>query len=190
MAFDELLALQIGMVARRRQRARAAAPAIAIADAEDGAIRAALTEALAGRVGHAIALTDDQETASSAIRADLARSTPMLRLLQGDVGSGKTAVAAYALAATARAGLQGALLAPTDLLARQHVETVGALLAELGIGVTLLTGSLKADARIESTRPSRPARRRSSSGRTPSSRRRCRSATSGWSSSTSSIASG
>ena len=69
-----------------------------------------------------------------AIREDLARPTPMLRLLQGDVGSGKTAVAAYALAATARAGLQGALLAPTDLLARQHLETVGALLAELGIG--------------------------------------------------------
>ena len=64
----------------------------------------------------------------TAIRADLARPTPMLRLLQGDVGSGKTAVAAYALAAAARAGLQGALLAPTDLLARQHLETVGALL--------------------------------------------------------------
>ena len=73
----------------------------------------------------------------------------MLRLLQGDVGSGKTAVAAYALAATARAGLQGALLAPTDLLARQHLETVGALLAELGIGVTLLTGSLKADVKAK-----------------------------------------
>ena len=84
-----------------------------------------------------------------AIRDDLARPTPMLRLLQGDVGSGKTAVAAYALAATARAGLQGALLAPTDLLARQHLETVGALLAELGIGVTLLTGSLKADVKAK-----------------------------------------
>ena len=84
-----------------------------------------------------------------AIREDLARPTPMLRLLQGDVGSGKTAVAAYALAATARAGLQGALLAPTDLLARQHLESVGALLAELGIGVTLLTGSLKADVKAK-----------------------------------------
>ncbi len=73
----------------------------------------------------------------------------MLRLLQGDVGSGKTAVAAHALAAVARAGLQGALLAPTDLLARQHVETVGALLDDLGIGVTLLTGSLKADAKAK-----------------------------------------
>ena len=74
----------------------------------------------------------------------------MLRLLQGDVGSGKTAVAAYALAATARAGLQGALLAPTDLLARQHLETVGALLDGVGIGVTLLTGSLKADVKAKS----------------------------------------
>ena len=74
----------------------------------------------------------------------------MLRLLQGDVGSGKTAVAAYALAATARAGLQGALLAPTDLLARQHLETVGALLEGVGIGVTLLTGSLKADVKAKS----------------------------------------
>ncbi len=73
----------------------------------------------------------------------------MLRLLQGDVGSGKTAVAAYALAATARAGLQGALLAPTDLLARQHLETVGALLEGVGIGVTLLTGSLKADVKAK-----------------------------------------
>ena len=73
----------------------------------------------------------------------------MLRLLQGDVGSGKTAVAAYALAAAARAGLQGALLAPTDLLARQHLETIGALLEALGIGVTLLTGSLKADRRAK-----------------------------------------
>ena len=68
----------------------------------------------------------------------------MLRLLQGDVGSGKTAVAAYALAAAARAGFQGALLAPTDLLARQHRDTVGALLEGAGVGVLLLTGSLNA----------------------------------------------
>src|SRR5207253_790161 len=73
---------------------------------------------------------------------DLARPVPMLRLLQGDVGSGKTAVAAYALAAAARAGLQAALLAPTDLLARQHAATVGDLLEDLMVPVTLLTGSL------------------------------------------------
>jgi ATP-dependent DNA helicase RecG len=79
----------------------------------------------------------------------------MLRLLQGDVGSGKTAVAAYALAAAAQAGLQGALLAPTDLLARQHLETIGGLLEGLGLGVTLLTGSLPAETRartVESIR--------------------------------------
>jgi ATP-dependent DNA helicase RecG len=68
----------------------------------------------------------------------------MLRLLQGDVGSGKTAVAAWALAATALAGRQGALLAPTDLLARQHQRTLVDLLEPLGIEVELLTGSLKA----------------------------------------------
>ena len=142
LAFDELLALQLGMVGRRRQRGRSVGQAMPIEDETDVQIRGALTEALGRRVGRPIALTDDQVIAMRHVREDLARPTPMLRLLQGDVGSGKTAVAAYALAAVVRAGYQGALLAPTDLLARQHVETVGALLAELGIGVTLLTGSL------------------------------------------------
>ena len=149
LAFDELLALQIGMVQRRRQRIRDAAPELILDEAADVAVRSALVEALAGRLGRPVQLTPDQVAAMTAIRADIARPTPMLRLLQGDVGSGKTAVAAYALAATARAGLQGALLAPTDLLARQHLETVGALLASLGIGVTLLTGSLKADVKAK-----------------------------------------
>jgi ATP-dependent DNA helicase RecG len=78
----------------------------------------------------------------AAVRHDLAGRHPMLRLLQGDVGSGKTAVAAFGLALAAEAGFQGALLAPTDLLARQHAATLGDLLAPLGIPVTLLTGSL------------------------------------------------
>ncbi len=149
LAFDELLALQIGMVQRRRQRVRDAAPVVTLDEASDAAVRRALVEALTGRVGRPVQLTTDQVAAMTAIRDDLARPTPMLRLLQGDVGSGKTAVASYALAATARAGLQGALLAPTDLLARQHLETVGALLEGLGIGVTLLTGSLKADVKAK-----------------------------------------
>ena len=149
LAFDELLALQIGMVQRRRQRVRDAAPVVTLEEASDAAVRRALVEALSGRVGRPVQLTTDQVAAMTAIRDDLARPTPMLRLLQGDVGSGKTAVAGYALAATARAGLQGALLAPTDLLARQHLETVGALLEGLGIGVTLLTGSLKADVKAK-----------------------------------------
>ncbi len=144
LAFDELLALQLGMVGRRRARGRDQAPSIDLDEAGDAAIRETLRAALERRVGRAVALTGDQQVAMEQIRADLARPTPMLRLLQGDVGSGKTAVAAYALAAVARAGFQGALLAPTDLLARQHLDTVGALLADLGVDVILLAGSLKA----------------------------------------------
>ena len=150
LAFDELLALQLGMVERRRQRVRDAAPEIRVEAEADAAVRSAIVGAIGARVGEAIDLTVDQVVAMDALRDDLARPTPMLRLLQGDVGSGKTAVAAYALAATARAGLQGALLAPTDLLARQHLETVSALLEGVGIGVTLLTGSLKADVKAKS----------------------------------------
>jgi ATP-dependent DNA helicase RecG len=149
LAFDELLALQLGMVQRRRQRVRDAAPVVTVDDEANDAVGAAIVDAIGARLGHAVELTVDQVSAIGAIRDDLARPTPMLRLLQGDVGSGKTAVAAYALAATARAGLQGALLAPTDLLARQHLESVGALLEGVGIGVTLLTGSLKSDVKAK-----------------------------------------
>jgi ATP-dependent DNA helicase RecG len=142
LAFDELLALQVGMVSRRRQRAVAAAVSVGLPAERDRAIRDVLAGALAVRVGAPVSLTPDQEGAMDAVRRDLADRHPMLRLLQGDVGSGKTAVAAYALAVAADAGVQGALLAPTDLLARQHAATVGDLLAPLGIPVTLLTGSL------------------------------------------------
>ena len=144
IAFDELLALQLGMVARRRARGEDRAPSIAIDDATDKAIRKALVDALSAKVGRPVELTTDQSGAIDAVRVDLAGSAPMLRLLQGDVGSGKTAVAAYALAAAAKAGFQGALLAPTDLLARQHRDTVGALLEGVGVDVLLLTGSLNA----------------------------------------------
>ena len=142
LAFDELLAIQLGMVARRRARGNDHAASIAVSDDVDVGIRAALTSALTTKVGRPVELTPDQVSAIEAIRTDLTGDTPMLRLLQGDVGSGKTAVAAYALAAAARAGFQGALLAPTDLLARQHRDTVGGLLDGAGVGVLLLTGSL------------------------------------------------
>ncbi len=142
LAFDELLALQVGMVSRRRQRAVAAAVSVAASDARDAAVRAALVAALGRRIGRDVELTLDQAAAMADVRRDMAGRHPMLRLLQGDVGSGKTAVAAYALALVAGAGVQGALLAPTDLLARQHAATVGDLLEPLGIPVTLLTGSL------------------------------------------------
>ncbi|MEO5918795.1 MAG: ATP-dependent DNA helicase RecG, partial [Candidatus Limnocylindrales bacterium] len=143
LAFDELLALQIGMVGRRRQRVGEHGRAVVTADQTDAAIRATLTAALSEKVGRTVSLTPDQAAAIDQIRVDLASTTPMLRLLQGDVGSGKTAVAAWALASTALAGRQGALLAPTDLLARQHQRTLADMLASLGIGVELLTGSMR-----------------------------------------------
>jgi ATP-dependent DNA helicase RecG len=142
LAFDELLALQVGMVGRRRQRGRDQARPLRIAAGDDAALRSALEASLSRKLARDAKLTADQTTATNAIRDDLTRSTPMLRLLQGDVGSGKTAVAAWALGAAARAGLQGALLAPTDLLARQHHATLSDLLENAGIPVTLLTGSL------------------------------------------------
>ena len=113
----------------------------------------------------------------------------MLRLLQGDVGSGKTAVAAHALALAALQGRQGALLAPTDLLARQHLVTIGDLLADLAIPVELLVGSLSAGksagrARPHQVRPGADRRRHACAA--PS---RSRSPTSAWSSSTSSTGS-
>ena len=147
LAFDELLALQLGMVARRRERAGERSSAIGVDDATDARIRAALEGALGRKLARSVTLTSDQSTVVDEIRRDIATAVPMLRLIQGDVGSGKTAVAAWALAATALTGRQGALLAPTDLLARQHAATVGALLEDLGVGVTLLTGSLSAEGR-------------------------------------------
>ncbi len=147
LAYDELLALQLGMVMRRRSRGRDLALPIPVDQARDEAIRRALEASLGRRLGGAAALTPDQAQTIAEIRADLARPTPMLRLVQGDVGAGKTAVAAWALAAAALSGRQAAMLAPTDLLARQHLTTVASLLEDLGIPVTLLTGSLDAKAK-------------------------------------------
>ncbi|HJP88929.1 MAG TPA: ATP-dependent DNA helicase RecG [Candidatus Limnocylindrales bacterium] len=144
LAFDELLALQLGMVARRRERTHERGGAVPVTDADDERIRESIIASLRRKLGDGIDLTADQKTALDAIRADLARPTPMLRLLQGDVGSGKTAVAAWALAAAALAGRQAAILAPTDLLARQHHRTLNDLLEPLGLPIELLTGSLKA----------------------------------------------
>ena len=144
LAFDELLALQLGMVARRRQRTRDPARRLLVDDAAATALRDGLAASLSASVGRPVDLTPDQAEAVAQVRAELAGSAPMLRLLQGDVGSGKTAVAAYALGIAAAAGAQGVLLAPTDLLARQHAATLARLLEPVGLPVTLLTGSLSA----------------------------------------------
>lgn len=142
LAFDELFALQVGMVQRRRQRTRSLTRPTGVDAGVDERVRAALTGSLGRRYGRPTPLTPDQDAAIADLRGDLGRNVPMLRLLQGDVGSGKTVVAAYALAATALSGRQGAIVAPTDLLARQHAVTLADLLEDLGLPVTLLTGSL------------------------------------------------
>jgi ATP-dependent DNA helicase RecG len=154
---DELLALQLGMVSRVRQRRGAVGAPIRVADdrfaaavvSVEAVIEAQVaareaTEPSAGVSRALVSLTPDQLAAVRAIRADIEAGRPMMRLLQGDVGSGKTAVAALALGFTADAGRQGVLLAPTDLLARQHALTLTRLLEPLGHSVTLLTGSLGA----------------------------------------------
>jgi ATP-dependent DNA helicase RecG len=150
LGFDELLALQVGMVARDRQRRVAVGDPVLVAPTRVAeairGVEGAITDQIRARIGASepAVLTPDQVTAVNAIVADLALPRPMMRLLQGDVGSGKTAVAALALAFVADAGRQGALLAPTDLLARQHAVALSRLLNPLGHGVTLLTGSLPA----------------------------------------------
>ncbi len=153
LGYDELLALQVGMVARDRGRRVAVGDPVEVLPARVreavGAVEAALTEQVRARTGvsESARLTDDQAAAVAAIAADLGRPRPMMRLLQGDVGSGKTAVAALALAFVADVGRQGALLAPTDLLARQHAVALRRLLEPLGHGVTLLTATLPATER-------------------------------------------
>ena len=148
LAHDELLALQVGMVQRRRQRSEdIRRDRLAVVPAQCLRLRQAIVAGLSRRVGRDVELTADQVAAMESITIDVGQAAPMLRLIQGDVGSGKTAIAAYALALAAAAGGQGALLAPTDLLARQLAETIADLLGDVAIGVTLLTGSLSASGR-------------------------------------------
>ena len=120
LAFDELLAVQIALVRRRRRRRRGVAPRIEVDPAKRQAIESGIRSGLAP--GGA-PWTSDQVGAIDAILEDLAGERPMLRLLQGDVGTGKTAVALVAAAAAAAAGQQTALLAPAELLARSEEHT-------------------------------------------------------------------
>src|SRR5947207_8463897 len=134
LAFDELLLLQVGLALRRREREAEVAPALG----EAGELVARYRGALPFR------LTEHQERAIAEIDDDLRRSVPMQRLLQGDVGSGKTVVALYAILRAVEAGRQGALMAPTETLAEQHFLTVDELLRGLGVGCVLLTSALPA----------------------------------------------
>ena len=137
LAYDELLALQLAL-ARRRQEAREPSPE-AVLDA--GELTAEFTAALP------FAPTAAQERVLAEVTADLAAAAPAHRLVHGEVGSGKTVIAALALAAAARAGRQAAMMAPTELLAEQHHESLRELLAPLGVAPVLLTGGMPTDER-------------------------------------------
>ncbi|HEV7816706.1 MAG TPA: ATP-dependent DNA helicase RecG [Janthinobacterium sp.] len=133
MKFDELLAQQLSL--KRAQRARRAKGAAALPVV--GSLSAAFQAALPFR------LTGAQQRVLDEIRADLRQVYPMQRLLQGDVGSGKTVVAALAAAQAIDSGFQAALMAPTEILADQHFRKIAAWLEPLGVSVAWLTGSLK-----------------------------------------------
>jgi ATP-dependent DNA helicase RecG len=133
LAFDELLVLQLGLARRTREREAERAPELG----PPGELVARYVELLP------FELTPHQRSAIGEIDADLARPVPMQRLLQGDVGSGKTVVALYALLRAVEKGRLGALMAPTETLAEQHFLTIEPLCAALGVRVGLLTGSVK-----------------------------------------------
>ncbi|SPU52582.1 ATP-dependent DNA helicase recG [Brevundimonas vesicularis] len=129
LAYDEFLAHQLALARRRRAREIRPAPVLA-----PGAASEHLLQALPFQ------LTNAQVQSVAEIRRDLASGQQMGRLLQGDVGSGKTAVAALALADAASSGFQSALMAPTEILARQHYEKLGPMLDAAGVAAVLLTG--------------------------------------------------
>lgn len=137
LAYDELLANQLALAVIRRSTRKLKGRAIR----GDGATRDKVLEALPYQ------LTKSQQTALTEIYDDMAQDDRMLRLLQGDVGSGKTVVALLAMLNAVEQGLQCALMAPTEILARQHAATIAPLVDKAGIQVALLTGRDKGKAR-------------------------------------------
>ena len=135
LAYDELFAGQLAlMLVRGASRARRGRALIG-----DGRLR--------DKLDLPYSLTGAQARTVAEIEGDLRQSQPMLRLLQGDVGSGKTLVAAMAMLVAVEAGAQAALLAPTEILARQHGETLRRMLGPIGVEVAVLTGRDKGRAR-------------------------------------------
>jgi ATP-dependent DNA helicase RecG len=129
--YQELFMLQLALrLHRAQQQNRKAAPVMAVDARIDGRILARLP----------FALTPSQRKVVAEIVADMAKTEPMNRLLQGDVGSGKTAVAVYAMLAAVACGHQAAIMAPTELLARQHMATLERLLAGGRVRLELLVG--------------------------------------------------
>ncbi|WDD96414.1 ATP-dependent DNA helicase RecG [Burkholderia sp. FERM BP-3421] len=137
--FDELLAQQLSLKRAHEERRTRAAPAMPTRARDDAA-------SLSARLYAALpfSLTNAQERVVAEIGRDLTEPHPMQRLLQGDVGSGKTVVAALAAAQAIDAGYQAALMAPTEILAEQHARKLRAWLEPLGVSVAWLAGSLRA----------------------------------------------
>ena len=136
LAYDELLAKSLAlMLVRADNRRRRGQPL-----AGDGRLRE--------RLELPFPLTGAQTRSIAEIEGDLGQEAPMLRLLQGDVGAGKTVVALHAMLIAVEAGRQAALLAPTEILARQHFETLRAMLRPTGAEIALLTGRDKGRARV------------------------------------------
>src|SRR5207237_9048511 len=139
LAYDELLAGQLALALLRAQLRRPAGTR----NAGDGHLRRKIIDALS------YALTKSQQQALAAIAKDLTEPVRMLRLLQGDVGSGKTVVALLASAAVAETGKQTAFMAPTEILARQHLRTITPLAEAAGLRVAILTGREKGRERTD-----------------------------------------
>ena len=135
LAYDELLANSLALLlVRQANRARKGQPLQG-----DGRLRE--------KLALPFPLTGAQRRSIGEIEGDLAQPSPMLRLLQGDVGSGKTVVALEAMLIAVEAGAQAAMLAPTEILARQHYETLRQVAAPTGVSIALLTGRDKGRAR-------------------------------------------
>ncbi|MET1756324.1 ATP-dependent DNA helicase RecG [Novosphingobium sp. RD2P27] len=135
LAYDELLANALAlMLVRASNRSQKGTPLLG-----DGRLRA--------KLNLPFALTGAQRRSITEIEGDLAQQAPMLRLLQGDVGSGKTVVALSAMLIAVEAGTQAAMLAPTEILARQHHETLTRMAQGTGVEIALLTGRDKGRAR-------------------------------------------
>ena len=137
LAFDELFAGQLALALLRRRFRRTGGRSVT----GDGTVSRRIVAALP------FALTNSQHGALAEIAEDMAAPRRMLRLLQGDVGSGKTVVALLAMTRAIEAGAQAALMAPTEILARQHFETIQPLCTAAGIQAALLTGREKGRAR-------------------------------------------
>ncbi|QNI79602.1 ATP-dependent DNA helicase [Synechococcus sp. RS9909] len=134
LVFDEFLLLQLGLMLRRAALRQRQAPALRALGARDGLVGRFLDEL-------PFRFTAAQERVLAEIELDLARPEPMARLVQGDVGSGKTVVAIAALLKAVEAGWQGAFMAPTEVLAEQHYRSLCRWLIPLNVSVELLTGA-------------------------------------------------